>query len=250
VLDTATTNTRSDGGYYSFETDTLKIIYSFWANNGVLSFTIFNKLDKPLYVDWKNSSFIRNGKALYYWLDESQTNMISQNSGFIYKGPLLSPGYSINYGNQNTSAHTVKPERITFIPPHSYCYKSEFYLWPNSIFKFNNNVKEEIVKRNDKPNKKTKVYHEEYSLVNSPLTFRNFLAFSFSENSNSYFFADNEFYLTTVNEMDFRHYKGKFLGYDKKNNHIYAASRFEKETSFYIKILRKNSTEVINKYSQ
>ena len=43
---------------FVFENDTVKISYFFWAKRGVIAFEIFNKLDKPLYVDWKKSSYI------------------------------------------------------------------------------------------------------------------------------------------------------------------------------------------------
>ena len=48
----------------TFENDTLKIIYSFWSEGGVFSFSVYNKLSIPLYIDWKKSSFIKNSDKL------------------------------------------------------------------------------------------------------------------------------------------------------------------------------------------
>ena len=243
IFDTATTNTQLKNEYFVYETDTMKITYSFWTSKGVMSFAVYNKLDKPIYIDWKNSSFIYNDNKLNYWIEQTQTNISSYYGGYFYNGPLLRPGFTINEGVQNSSSSTLKPEKVTFIPPKSNYYRSQFYLWPVDYYKVNLNCQTSVGPRNDKPKKKTTVYSEDFSFANSPLRFRNYLAFSFTENSQQFFFVDNEFYMTTVKEMDYRHYKGKLLGFDKKNLPIYEKSRFEKETSFFIKVPKYEGIE-------
>ena len=230
VFDTASTNTQLKGDYFIYETDTVKITYAFWASKGVMSIGVFNKLDKPLYIDWKNSSFIYNDSKLNYWVEETKTNTDSYYGGYFYKGPLIRPGFTINEGLQSSSSISMKPERITFIPPKSNYYRSQFYLLAVDYYKINLNCKKTTVTRNDNPKKKTNIYSEEFSLENTPLKYRNYLAFTFSESSPQFFFIDNNFYLTSVREMDYRHYQGKYTG-----NYIYEES-FKKMTSFYIRI--------------
>ena len=230
VFDTASTNTQMKGEYFVYETDTLKITYAFWASKGVMSIGVFNKLEKPLYIDWKNSSFIYNDSKFNYWIEETKTNTDSYYGGYFYKGPLIRPGLTINEGLQSSSSITVKPERITFIPPKSNYYRSQFYLLPVSYYKIKLDCKKTTVTRNDNPKKKTNIYSENFNFDNTPLKLRNYLAFTFSENSTQFFFIDNNFYMTTVKEMDYRHYNGKSTGnfkYEKP---------FKKMTSFYIKL--------------
>jgi len=56
-----------------FENDSVRINYNFNELGGIMSFSLFNKLDKPVYLDWKNSSFIYNGEKNNYWIEESNT---------------------------------------------------------------------------------------------------------------------------------------------------------------------------------
>lgn len=242
IFETGSLNVNQSAGFWVFENDSVKLTYEFWANKGVMSFSIFNKLDKPLYIDWKNSSFIYNSNKLNYWVDEQQSTLASYYGGFYYNGPIIKPGLTINEGIQISSSISVKPERITFIPPKSFYYRSQFYLMPILYYQFNkNSVSKSIVSRNDNLNKKTTIYEQNFDYSSSPLKFRNFIAFSFTENASSFFFIDNEFYLLSVKEMDYRHCRGKVIS-NIGDNDIYAEP-FIKKTSFYININPMNSIE-------
>jgi len=242
IFDTATTNIRISDDYYIFENDTVKITYSFWASQGIMSFSVYNKLNKPIYVDWKNSSYIVNDKKLNYWIDETQSNQAVYYGAYYYSGPVLQPGFTVNEGIQLSTSSTVKPERITFIPPKSYSTRSQFYLLPVNYFKLGTDCNKAIEPRNDKSRKKTKVYSETFELKNSPLRFRNFIAISFTENSQEFRFIDNEFYMISVREMDYRHYRGKYLGKNEDGKMIYEKP-FKKKNSFYIEIDNINCYE-------
>ncbi len=235
IFDTATTNTEFKDNFFIFESDTLKITYSFWASNGIMSFAVYNKLDKPIYIDWKNSSFIYNDSKLNYWIDEIQTNMVSYYSGYYYNGPLLKPGFTINKGVETTTSSSIKLERITFIPPKSNYYRSQFYLMPGDGYNMDLNCKKTNLPRNDKPKMKTTVYSEVFTMTNSPLRFRNYLAFTFKENSTQIFFVDNEFYLSSAKEMDYRHFRGKSTESDENGDKTYEKP-YKKSTSFYMNI--------------
>lgn len=242
VFDTSALNSQLRGDFFVYETDTLRITYSFWASKGIMSFAVYNKLEKPIYIDWKNSAFIYNDNKLNYWIEETQTNTSSYYGGYFYNGPLVKPGVTVNEGIQKTSSSTIKPEKITFIPPKSNYFRSQFYLLPVNYFKLNLKSKATITRRNDKPKKKTTIYSEDFSLDNTPLRFRNFLSIAFAENSQQFFFVENGFYLTSVKEMDYRHYRGKLLGNDDNGNFLYERP-FSKQTSFYIKIDSEKSVE-------
>ena len=142
-------------------------------------------------------------------------------------------------------------ERITFIPPASNYYRSQFYIFPRTYIKLNRLADYTEVPRNDNPYRKTKVYSHSYSKESSPLLFRNFLTFSFSEDFNTEFYVDNEFYISEIKEMVRGHFeqyqydkskKGKWYIRDKNGNPIYIRP-FKKESSFYIFIPKKGSVE-------
>ena len=245
VFNTAAVNLQTKDKFFVFENDTLKVTYSFWTNKGVMSFSVYNKLEKPIYIDWKNSSFIYNDNKLNYWIDEQQTKMERYYGGYFYNGPLITPGFTINEGIQRTASTTLKPERITFIPPKSKYDRFQFFLMPVDFYPINVHANKSIVPRNDNPKRNSSVYNEDFSFNNSPLKFRNYLAVSFSENSQQYFFIDNKFYLTSVKEMEYKHFTGKlindadeFIGI----NPIYEFP-FQDATSFYIKIDNRKSIE-------
>jgi hypothetical protein len=243
VFDTSTTNTKlSTDGYWVFENDSVKLTYSFWAKKGLMSFSVYNKLDKPIYIDWKNSSFIVNSNKLDYWVDEQQSNLIGYYGGYYYNGPLIKPGFTVNEAVQATTSTTIKPERITFIPPKSFYYQSKFYLMQKDFFLINTHMAQKLeMHRNDNPKKMTTVWEQNFDYSKSPLKFRNYLAFSFAENSSNFFFIDNEFYLSSVREMDFIHYLGK-SNTDENGNTEYSRP-YRKYTSFYIKIDPMNSIQ-------
>lgn len=267
IFETVANNVETKNDYYVFESDTLRITYSFWTSQGVMSFSVYNKSDRPIYIDWKNSSFIYNGKKLNYWIDEFQSNSQSSEisrtnksstissyyNGYYYIGTPIIWGSSNNqsYISSNslsttqteTHSSTFKPERVTFIPPKSTFSCSRFYLLPIDYFKLNTKtISKLIVPRNDNPINMTKVYEEKFDFLSSPLVFRNYLAFSFSENSTNYFFIDNEFYLSSVKEMDYRHYRGRNVGKDENGRAIYEKP-FKKPQNFYINIDGVNTVE-------
>lgn len=231
IFETESTNTKIENNCFVYETDTVKITYSFWAEKGILSFAIYNKLDIPLYIDWKKSAYISNSNKLNYWVDEEQSNAISSYGNYYYSGPLLKAGYSESSGTGLTTTTKIKIERITFIPPKSNYYRSQFYLLPITYFQQSKILLLcNEVDRIDNPKKKTKIYESKYYKNYSPLVFRNFLTLSLSEDIKQEFYVDNEFYISNIKEMAkgrFSSFTGVFIPYNIISN---------KNTSFFISV--------------
>lgn len=196
VLGTSAPKVKVEDGLYVLENDSLKITYNFWTQRGLMSFAIYNKLDKPLYIDWKKSSYINNSVKLDYWVEEEQEKSSEYYGSYYYDGPLLRPGYAVSNIGGVSASSTKRVERIAIIPPASNYYHTQFYILPKSFFKLDTQADFKDVPRHDKPKKNTKVYDQSYLKENSPLVFRNFLTFSFSEDFNKEFYFDNEFYVT------------------------------------------------------
>ena len=126
LFETKSTNSILENGLFVYETDTIKITYAFWADKGIISFSIYNKLENPIYIDWKKSAFIDNSNKLNYWVDEEINTSISYNANYFYNGPLLKAGYSISEGVGMEVSKKLKAERITFIPPKSDYFRSDY----------------------------------------------------------------------------------------------------------------------------
>jgi hypothetical protein len=246
VFDTKSSNVKIENEFYVYETDTLKITYSFWAEKGIMSFAIFNKLDIPIYIDWKKSSYIDNSKKLNYWIDEEHIKSASYYGSYFYKGAILKPVYTVNEGIGATTTIRIKMERLTFMPPKSNYYRSQFYLLPLTYYKLNKKTEYKYFNRNDNPKKNTKVYEANYSKNDSPLVFRNFIAFSLTEDFKEEFYIDNEFYISNIKEMDHRHFKYKVK--DINGKYVYIKP-FKKNTSFYLNIHEYQNIENRKNYN-
>jgi hypothetical protein len=72
-----------------------------------------------------------------YWSDGFQTKGMSYSRSFYYQGEPIYPGIASSNRVVISNTATVKAERITFIPPKSYCSFSQFYLCPIEFFNFN-----------------------------------------------------------------------------------------------------------------
>lgn len=242
IFETEANNSKRVDDFFVFENDTVQITYNFWFTKGVMSFQIFNKLDKPIYVNWRNSSFIHNGNKMNYWVDEEFTDMSAHYGGYFYKGPLLPFGLSVNEGVAVSSSKKTKPEKVTFIPPKSNYHRNQFLLYQISAFDLGKFPSTSVEPRLDNPKKETKVYQAAFAPETSPLIFRNYLAISFSESSEEFVFVDNAFSLQSVKEMDIRHFRGKKTGTDDNGNDLHPKP-LKKPTSFYIKIDGDKSVE-------
>lgn len=208
-----------------FENDTVKITYWFWSENGVMAFSIYNKLDKPIFIDWKISSCIINDNKLNYWQDELETTSSSYYSSYFYKqqNPMLTHQTEIiNSGGSIGNSKTIKPERLTSIPPKSNYYRYQFYLTKN------------YVSLEAKYNDSSKFKYRIFDYSESPLKFRNYIAICFSENSHEYTYIDNSFYLSGVKEMYIEDFYGRLI--EHKGVYDIYDYPFKNSSSFYINI--------------
>lgn len=236
IYEAGSSNAKLKEDSFVYENDTLRLTYSFWSDKGLVTFKVYNKLSKPIYIDWKNSAFIYNDHKLNYWLEESQSEEGVTSNVVSYNGPLGKIRTTMNEGVPTHSSAVVTNERVTFIPPKSYYDRSQFYLLPVNQCELSVDCPSIIVPRNDDSTKQTTVYGYDYSESNSPLKFRNYLAFSTSQGSKDFFFVDNGFYLASVKEMDMRHYKGAKKPSASTSTPANYEYPYKKNTSFYLNL--------------
>ena len=216
----AETSLKVEKNFIVYENDTLSVTYNFWAENGILSFAIFNKTDKPLYIDWKKSSYILNFQKLNFWEDKTsiqlntvtKTNQESTYDNYKYNGLAKSmlpyqyigktKGQTNTLSTSTSSGMELKPERITFIAPNSFVSNARYLLLKERISYYDNT----FIKKFSSPNDSMLVYQKKYTETNSPLKFNLFLTFSTKENFDGEFYLTNKFYLSEITELPDKEY--------------------------------------------
>lgn len=175
MVSTQSTNTKRVDHHYVYENDTLRITYDLWEDNGQMSFSVYNKLKVPLFVDWKNSSFISNDVSYKYWQDVENSTSVSSGTSYYGLQTLTGVPVSVHKGTQNTTVQ--RPERITSIPPQSEIKQVKFSILAKEHY--------------HAPTDTTTIFNS----INSPIKFRNYLVLSTSENLSNLFYTDNQFYV-------------------------------------------------------
>ncbi len=195
-----------------------------------MAFSIYNKLNKPIYIDWKKSNYINNSNKFDYWADEVQSNTTSRSKSrlYLYTGAFMP--FSSSYGNSKSSTTTTKSERVDFLPPKSFLHSSKYYITSEDFDDWGSVYEKREEARHDNPKKKTTVIAKHFTYENSPVIFRNFLTFSTKEDFSTEFYVDNEFYIEDIQEMDNRHFS-----IDTLINMVNRKKFFYKKgTSFYV----------------
>ncbi len=171
------------------ENDTLALTYKFAGEGGPVQITLQNKLNKPLYIDWRKSAIIINGVSITYWQDKSILDG-SLNGANIQLTDEFSQSFS------TISGKITRPESSTFIPPQSSITNS-FRILKNSFFTL----------EGDKKSHRQNVYTSggrvnslvyEYTKENSPLLARSFLTLSTDPSFHQSFTLDHPFWISKV----------------------------------------------------
>lgn len=239
LYETESTNTTKTKQCYVYDNDTLRIDYAFWADGGTVAFRIANKTNKPIYVNWFRSSFISNSLRYQYWNDKAQTqvNFNAVSSRNVAGFPDI-----VGYSGDATIAH-IKPEKISFIPPHSYILKLGSYIKTEAYKDWGTQFTKTVEPRHDLPKYQTTVYSKHFDKQTTPLDFRNFLTLSFNEDFTGEFYIDNDFYVKSVTVMDKHHFwddvpnpNDQHQDWRDFRNPYYSVTRYHDPTGFYLKI--------------
>lgn len=187
-----------------FENEDCTITYNLWANGGDLSFLMHNKTNENMYILMSQSFFILNGIANNYY-SESQygktvTGMAALSSskqvslsGYLTKSyswypTTLSRQISSTAGvSTSKSVLTKEPEYIC-IPPKSAKFIRGFNI-SDYVYKDCDNYDQNYPKISS-----TAV---RYTQDNSPLKFRNRLAYALGKEDAKTLYIDHSFWLSS-----------------------------------------------------
>ncbi|GHN01203.1 hypothetical protein WSM22_26920 [Cytophagales bacterium WSM2-2] len=179
---------KKSGGII-IENDSVEVSYSFKGENCPVRIQVSNKLNTPLYVDWKKSALILNNERFSFWEDKATLNASSW-------------GYEIHWTkNTSTTGSTttgelVRAEQISFIPPHSFITATPLTA-KSSFFELPPATKDQQVNLEGSGQTMTGKKYS-FSKENSPMKFRNYLTLAGDEKFEYSFHFDNEFWVSDI----------------------------------------------------
>lgn len=204
------------------DNDTLTLAYNFASKRGNMRISITNKLNQPLYVDWKRSSLIVGQDKVDYWYDVAavQLNTYTYNSRWHY--------YSIG----SITGTISKEDQIGFIPPHTKLEKQQFMLVPSDTLVLSGSpaITHEKPIWNPDRKKPIDINTFTYGSEASPLIFRNYLTLSTDKDFKTEFHLDTKFWASDVKVIPLDQITGRIRQYDG----TYSVADFRKPDAFYI----------------
>jgi hypothetical protein len=230
LMDVRSTNCPKIGQCFEYENDSISVTYSFWEMNGTIEMLIRNKLNQPIYIDWKKCSFITGETKHDYW--DGTMTMTTNGSAFTTLE---------DFANRSTAMSSIsqitKPERITFIPPgtiismamHTIAEKKIESLQPGIASEkdttlpfptvFYEQHGEMVPDLNSKfePKKFTLLYSE-FDTISTPISFRTFLTYSTNDKFITEAYIDNFFYVSQINQMPIEAFQAVGLGTSANKN--------------------------------
>ena len=208
------------------DTDTLTLRYSFASERGQMNISLFNKLNQPLYVDWKRSSFIIGQKTFDYWNDVSNINLSGSSTSSKYGRYTL--------GNINLRGSISREDAVSFIPPKTKISRRQFVVLPDGKAPLSGKPKivQEQYRHNPNQKEPISVSIYDYSADQSPFRFRNYLTLSTDKDFKNEFYIDTQFWASDIRIMP----KGQSMDIvtRKQNGIAYPESIFRKQDAFYV----------------
>jgi len=179
----ASTGIVQEDNAYVYDNGTIRVVYDFWARQGVMSYVVYNTSKKPIYIDWKRSSFIQDKEKKNYYIDASTSSFTAVSAG--HHSGSASGSVSVGAGSE------VRAERVSFLPPGSFIEKKFYKLIPGNLLIPKDMMSDTLIGR-----KAAKIAHLEKN--DGTLVFRNFITYSTTEEFKEEQYVDNEFYIDNV----------------------------------------------------
>lgn len=181
-----------------YENEDCKVMYNMWSEDGYIGFIFYNKTDKDLFVILPQTFFIKNGVALEYYRNREYHKTEIVSSG-VTLGVAVSGKYdwygvpgslNANENRQRRVSKTIveKENPIVCIPPHSSKEINEYIISGQWIRDCN--------KKQAYPS--TKSIPVTYSKEDSPLVFKNRIAYTFDNGGKDLKYVENEFWISEL----------------------------------------------------
>ena len=178
-------------GDFIIKNDTLEMVYKFNGENGPLEVQIKNKLDEPLYVNWKKSALIIGDKAFSY--SGNKIGLNAEYNGTSGTGLSLS---DLQVQSGKITGTATLPEEIAFIPPHAKIEKKLLSVTTGLIPFVSDSLKKiRVSQANGETSYVVKA--SRFSRENSPLVFKSYITLYLEKDKNLQILPyENEFYIS------------------------------------------------------
>ena len=256
VFDIASESNLSLNEYkqYHFENDIVDVSYLFWSSYGKMQVKVENKAQTPLYVNWSKSTFTVEGVEIPMTPDESKLTDVQYKIYQKYKAsePTLT---DMDYEWQKiTMGREEKKDEISEVLSKSTYTKGNYYLMPrekntDAGVVLDTAVASYVEKHNSVKKQNATIYKKEYSKDNSPLVFTCKLVVSTDKNFSTSTEIVEKFYVSSVREMDAKHFRGKRIGQTPEGYGVYKFPE-RKSTAFYVEINPRNSVEFNKRFAR
>lgn len=183
-------NIRMDSSFrFAEEQDSLRVEYDFHGLNGPVSITVINKMARPVLVNWKHSALIMGEEARSYFSPDIRMN------GWV-DATSLNLGTGVSVQSAAITGVGKQQEGMDFIPPGSRKTRiaSSITNGPLVRLSFEQAARKPIEDQEGQP----RVRYISYDAAGSPLRFRSYLSFSFSESGGDGFTREHRFYVSEV----------------------------------------------------
>ncbi len=198
---------KDDRQAFTIENDTLQIVYNFNGKNAPVNLLVRNKLNKPIYIDWKRSALIINDKAISYSPDEVALKGVVNGRTIDWV-----EGFSSTQAGLDVTA--TLPPGIQMIPPQSFVTKTPMGVTNKLLKNFPDSALQKIGLTLDDGS--TAVARQAFfEADSSPLQFRSYLAIVVGDSSApvpvayQHSFYVSELYRTLVRPKRFTLYRDR-----------------------------------------
>jgi hypothetical protein len=177
---------------FSWENDTMKLVYNFHGEGGPMSVTIYNKTEKPLFVNWKKSALIRDGHSTSLFNSSVQVTGEIATSGVPLRSRVATASYS------SLSASFDLPQGVELIPPASDIKKSLLAVQDAAVLY---SLKEDTArseKLTDAYGVVAKFRRFSFEEAQSPFQFRSYLTFVLGNDNSPEFSIQHSFYAKEI----------------------------------------------------
>jgi hypothetical protein len=217
---------------YVYKGDTLQVVYSFWADGGIMAFMVLNKSNGPVYIDWTRSAYVDPNTSLKYYPVDRTGNDISpateiyKTSADWYKlfAPYILPGY---LGAENG----LVEEPVTLLPAKSYLFRGCYKIFPTTRLSVKK-LKPTTIPFISGMRESFPGWVIESDSANALYTFGNRIIYDTQKDFAKAQQLDNRFYLWRVLSFE----QACFDGYDKDNNSV--NSPYHSDKRYFISHLK------------
>lgn len=171
------------------ENDSFLVRYNFNGPNAPVNLLIQNKLNQPVYIDWKRSGMIVNDRNISY-----VSNVVPITGGISTSTVNWSRRWSSTEGS--LYAEAALPGQMDFLPPRSYTTKSalvssiDFAYLPDSAYK---RVPYKIIDDSYR-----KVDKASFTADNSPVRLRSYITIITGDSLSKPLFYEHSFYISEI----------------------------------------------------